>query len=66
MVQEHEALSADNTLDPEDITSFPLEFLNTITPEGLPPHKLRLKVGIPVMLVRNLDQAGGKANGTDA
>lgn len=45
---------------------FPHEFLHTITPDGLPPHKLRLKVGMPVMLVRNLHQPGGKANGTIA
>jgi len=33
------------------------EFLNTIVAFGLPNHKLRLKVGVPVMLLRNIDQS---------
>jgi len=32
------------------------EFLNTISTSGLPNHKLRLKVGVPVMLLRNLNK----------
>jgi len=39
------------------------EFLNTITTSGLPSHKLRLKVGVPVMLLRNIDQNLGLCNG---
>ncbi|XP_054817030.1 uncharacterized protein LOC129316651 [Prosopis cineraria] len=40
------------------------EFLNTINSSGLPPHKLTLKIGAPVMLLRNVDQASGLCNGT--
>ncbi|XP_028791348.1 ATP-dependent DNA helicase PIF1-like [Neltuma alba] len=40
------------------------EFLNTINCSGMPPHKLSLKVGIPVMLLRNIDQSAGLCNGT--
>jgi len=40
------------------------EFLNTITTSGLPNHVLRLKVGVPVMLLRNIDQNLGLCNGT--
>jgi ATP-dependent DNA helicase PIF1 len=35
------------------------EFLNTITASGLPNHKLRLKVGVLVMLLRNIDTRYG-------
>ncbi|XP_015944645.1 uncharacterized protein LOC107469782 [Arachis duranensis] len=31
------------------------ELLNSINCSGLPPHKLILKVGVPVMLLRNID-----------
>jgi ATP-dependent DNA helicase PIF1 len=40
-----------------------LEFFNTISALGLPNHKLRLKVGISVMLLRNLDKKLGLCNG---
>ncbi|XP_045820726.1 ATP-dependent DNA helicase PIF1-like, partial [Trifolium pratense] len=40
------------------------EFLNTISMSGLPNHKLRLKVGVPVMLLRNLNNKLGLCNGT--
>lgn len=40
------------------------EYLNTIASPGLPNHILRLKVGTPVMLLRNIDQGAGLCNGT--
>ncbi|RYR34834.1 hypothetical protein Ahy_A10g049884 isoform C [Arachis hypogaea] len=40
------------------------ELLNSINCFGLPPHKLILKVGIPVMLLRNIDQSSGLCKGT--
>ena len=43
---------------------YPSEFLNTLTPNGLPPHVLKLKVGCPIMLLRNIDPANGLCNDT--
>jgi len=43
---------------------YPPEFLNTLTPNGLPPHILKLKIGCPVILLRNIDPANGLCNGT--
>ncbi|KAJ9557871.1 hypothetical protein OSB04_012485 [Centaurea solstitialis] len=50
----------------QDDTSnfYPIEFLNSITVSGLPPHRLRLKLGCPIILLRNLDPTNGLCNGT--
>ena len=60
-----ELLSADS-VDAESAERdlFPVEFLNSLNPSGLPPHKLRLRKGMPIMLLRNLNGARGLANGT--
>lgn len=42
----------------------PTEFLNTLTPNGLPPHKLILKIGAIVILLRNMNLERGLCNGT--
>jgi hypothetical protein len=43
---------------------YPSEFLNTLTPNGLLPHVLKLKIGCPVILLRNIDPTNGLCNGT--
>lgn len=58
-----EYLSFDETINPHDQTQFE-DFLNSITPNGLPPHKLVLKPNAPVILLRNLDPTEGLCNGT--
>lgn len=43
---------------------YPIEFLNTLTFPGIPNHKMPLKNGIPIMLLRNINQSAGLCNGT--
>ncbi|KAJ9566736.1 hypothetical protein OSB04_002702 [Centaurea solstitialis] len=43
---------------------YPMEFLNSLTVSGLPPHYLRLKIGCPIILLRNIDPSNGLCNGT--
>ncbi|XP_017239700.1 uncharacterized protein LOC108212487 [Daucus carota subsp. sativus] len=45
-------------------SAFPIEYLNSINVPGMPPHDLKLKVGVVVMLMRNLNQTLGLCNGT--
>lgn len=46
-----------------DLT-YPLEYLNSLEFSGLHAHKICLKVGVPIMLLRNINQAEGLCNGT--
>ncbi|RYQ92669.1 hypothetical protein Ahy_B09g098882 [Arachis hypogaea] len=41
-----------------------LELLNSINCSGLPPHKLIFQVGVPVILLWNIDQSSELYNGT--
>ena len=40
------------------------EFLNSLGTSGLPNHSITLKVGTPLMLLRNLDQSEDLCNGS--
>jgi ATP-dependent DNA helicase PIF1 len=42
----------------------PVELLQTFNPSSLPPLKLSLKVGAPIILLRNLYPKEGLCNGT--
>ncbi|KAH1099545.1 hypothetical protein GYH30_034943 [Glycine max] len=43
---------------------FTPEFLNDIRSFGLPNHRLTLKIGVPIMLLRNIDPRGDLCYGT--
>ncbi len=57
-------LSADALTEQEDAFRFSVEYLNTLQPIGLPRHRLVLKPGQPLMLLRNINPKKGQCNGT--
>ncbi|KAF1881092.1 hypothetical protein Lal_00023125 [Lupinus albus] len=67
--EEKEYLSSDS-VDMSDISDIEVvnvltpEFLNKLSTSGIPNHKIKLKIGTPIMLLRNLDQPEGLCNGT--
>jgi hypothetical protein len=66
---EREYFSADSiskctdTINDADVL-YPTEYLNSLNANNFPTHKLRLKIGVPIMLLRNLNQSLGLCNGT--
>ena len=58
--------SADRLESDEDgvYNDVPEEFLRTIDPASLPLSELKMKIGCPLMLLRNLDPGKGLCNGT--
>ena len=48
----------------EKSTMFPVEYLNSLSISGMPRHILRLKIGAPLILIRNIDTKKGLCNGT--
>jgi len=57
-------LSADSVEDTGMANTYPSEFLNTLEVSGMPSHKLSLKIGTLVILLRNLDPSVRLCNGT--
>ena len=56
--------SSDEVVNPDDLHRYNIEYLNTLNPSGLPNHRLFLKEGMPLMLMRNLNPKMGLCNGT--
>ena len=59
-----DCLSADDTVQGTAALVIPQEYLNTLCVPGFPPHRLRLKPGMPIMLLRNISPTEGLCNGT--
>lgn len=55
--------SFDSAIDDSNQT-YPIEFLNKLTPNGMPPSLLHLKLNCPIILLRNIDPSSGLCNGT--
>ena len=58
------SLSRDECIEDEDKGKYDVEFLNRINESGLPPHRLVLKVGACIILIRNLSIKNKHCNGT--
>ncbi|KAG2190432.1 hypothetical protein INT47_005587, partial [Mucor saturninus] len=56
--------STDTALSDNDALTLPPEFMNSLECGSLPPHQLKLKIGSPIMMLRNLAPAQGVCNGT--
>ncbi len=46
------------------VSLYLVEFLNTLQFSGIANHKLELKMGVPILLLRNFNQSIGLCNGT--
>jgi len=57
-------LSVDTVAEADQQANYPVEYLNSLNLSGLPPHSLQIKIGAPIMLLRNMDPARGHCNGT--
>ncbi|KAF7807730.1 ATP-dependent DNA helicase PIF1-like [Senna tora] len=63
--EERKYLSSNAICNQDQLTEvYTTEFLNTICGSGLPYHQLKLKVGAPIMFLRNIDRSMGLCNGT--
>ncbi len=62
--REHLFLLADSVeMGDDQAMAIGTEFFNTIILASMPPHRMAIKVGVPVILLKNLNAALGFCNG---
>ncbi|GBP30874.1 hypothetical protein EVAR_91615_1 [Eumeta japonica] len=47
--------SIDTVVNQDQVVNCPTEFLNSLDLLGMPPHVLTLKIGVPIILLRNIN-----------
>ena len=52
--QERLYKSTNTNINDAEAVVYPVEYLNSIELSGFPPHELRLKKGLPIMVLRNI------------
>lgn len=43
-------------MEADEAVNYPTEFLNSLDLPGMPPHILKLKIGVPIIMLRNINQ----------
>lgn len=47
--------SLDTVMNQDEVVNYPVEFLNSLDLPGLPPHIINTKIGVPIILLRNIN-----------